>query len=89
MGDVIKELRTRYDVPMFAAGDFNSGKSTEQIALFKDVCGLTLLSPSTGVDHIFGESSIEVVAGGIERSNCAQYASDHKPVWIDCNIKAS
>ena len=86
MADAVNALRERYEVPIFTSGDYNSGKSSDQVALFMEQSGLVLLSPSTGVDHIFGESYIEFVAGGIERSNYSQYASDHKPVWIDCTI---
>lgn len=85
-GNLITTLKERFNVPAFAAGDYNSGKDSEQCARFKEVSGLELLSPSTGVDHIFGEN-VEVVAGAIERGNYAQYASDHYPIWVDVNFK--
>ena len=87
MGEYIKDLRSEHNLPVVAMGDFNSVPSNQSYQTFQSVSGLEKVSATSGVDHIFFSGAFTAVAQGYESGNCARYASDHFPVWIDMNLE--
>ena len=84
MAELVHQIQDAYgDLPVFALGDFNCVPTREEFIAFLNNSGLKNASEMNGYDHIFCSPNVTVLMTGAERSNCAQYASDHYPVWID------
>ena len=86
MAELAMRFQTEQNLPVIAMGDFNSVPSNAAYMNFHTTSGLTGVTQTTGVDHIFYTSDFNLVAQGVERENCAGMASDHFPVWIDVNL---
>ena len=86
MASLINELQAKYQVPVFAMGDFNAVPGSQAYNLFVTQTGLKNVSGLNGVDHIFSNNSVKVVSKGGEHNHCSQYASDHYSVWIDVEL---
>ena len=86
MAELAMKFQTEQNLPVIAMGDFNSVPSNAAYLNFYATSGLTGVTQTTGVDHIFYASDFNLVAQGVERENCAGMTSDHFPVWIDVNL---
>lgn len=88
LANLVKRFQNEHsNMPIFALGDFNSVPNSQEYNTILTKSDLKNASETSGVDHIFCTKNVAVLAQGTERNNCAQYASDHYPVWIDVNLK--
>ncbi len=87
MAALSRSLEEQYRIPFVAMGDFNSKPSDAEFRAFMTGSGLADLSGAGGYDHIFCNPAFSVVAKGVEKNNCVQYASDHYPVWVDVTLR--
>lgn len=85
--NLIKSVQDKYNIPVFAMGDFNALPSSQAYNLFLSSSGLKNATASQAVDHIFCNKELTVTAKGSETSGGFQFGSDHYPVWIDVNLK--
>lgn len=87
MANLINDIQEKYQVPVFAMGDFNAVPGSRAYNLFVSQTSLKNASALNGVDHVFCSNNVKVISKGGEHNHCSQYASDHYPVWIDVNLK--
>lgn len=90
MAEQIELIRQAYGgIPAVAMGDFNTYHTGEAMKLFCQMTGMLISKDWFGVDHIYYTEGFEPVADGRECEKYTEYASDHKPIYADLNLKGN
>lgn len=83
--ELVKQITAQYSVPSVMMGDLNS--VGEAVTAYATQSGHTK-GVANGVDHIFYSSdTLQLVYQETVTGNCAKYASDHRPIFFDVNLK--
>ncbi len=88
---LIKEITAKYEGTVIFAGDFNTRVGNEAYEKVKELTGYTdavAKVAGVGVDHMFFEDSqVTVNSAVVDAKHNTQYASDHKPIICDIDLK--
>lgn len=83
--ELVKQIAAQYSVPSVMMGDLNS--VGEAVTAYATQSGHTK-GVANGVDHIFYSNvTLQLVYQETIIGNCAKYASDHRPIFFDVNLK--